>query len=233
MKTHHELRELHGHEYVERFENSQRPTRLRRILEMVAIEPQDRVVDYACGSGMLMMHVAPLAKSYVGVDFSQPFIDRANTKKTSFGMENARFECSTIQEFGKKNQASFDSAFAMDISEHVYDEEWLDILISIRASLRTDGKLYLHTPNARFFLEIMKKHNFILRQFPEHIAVRTPEANIKLLEKAGFRISKVRLIPHYNVMRFLHPLSFIPFFGAYFQARIFIVAINQHFETPD
>jgi hypothetical protein len=44
------------------------------------------------------------------------------------------------------------------------------------------------------------------------------------LKKAGFRISNVRLIPHYNVLRFLHPLSYAPILGAYFQARIFVEA---------
>lgn len=226
LKTPHELRELHGDEYVQRFENSQHPTRLGRILKMMVIEPQDRVVDYACGSGMLMEHVAPLVKSYVGVDFSQSFIDVANIKKSKFGITNVRFICTTIQDFCRKNPASFDTAFAMDISEHVYDADWVDMLVNIRSSLVTGGKLYLHTPNARFFLEIMKKHNFVLKQFPEHISVRAPEDNIKLLEEAGFRISKVRLIPHYNVLRFLHPLSVIPFFGNYFKARIFIEAVN-------
>ena len=68
----------------------------------------------------------------MGVDFSQPFIDAANDKKRQLGIENARFFCSTIKEFCEENKAQFDGGFAMDFSEHVYDEEWLAILQSFR-----------------------------------------------------------------------------------------------------
>jgi hypothetical protein len=72
----------------------------------------------------------------------------------------------------------------------------------------------------------MKRHNFLVKQFPEHIAVRNLKENIDLLEKAGFQVSKTQLIPHYNILRFLHPLSFLPIIGRYFQARIFVEATN-------
>ena len=80
----------------------------------------------------------------------------------------------------------------------------------------------------------MKHHNFIIKQYPQHIAVRSPEANGKLLVEAGFSINKMKLIPHYNVLRVIHFLSHTPFFGKYFKARIFIEAtpiasVNESF----
>ncbi len=235
LKTNEELKELHGHAYASRFDETQLPSRLERLIANMNFTSQDNVVDFACGSGLLMEYIAPLVKSYVGVDFSQPFIDIANNKKKkiedlaegNFRAKNVRFECASIQDFCRRNPRSFEIAFAMDISEHVYDEEWLDMLTSMRAALVKGGKLYLHTPNARFFLEVMKKHNIFVKQFPEHIAVRTLEDNVTLLKKAGFAIAKTRLIPHYNVLRLLHPLSFMPILGACFQARIFVEAENR------
>ncbi|MCK4695894.1 MAG: hypothetical protein KAT74_09035, partial [Candidatus Cloacimonetes bacterium] len=66
--------------------------------------------------------------------------------------------------------------------------------------------------------------DFIFTQFPEHIAVRTPEHNASLLREADFIEIQVRLIPHYNILRIVHPLSYIPILGKYFKARIFIEA---------
>ena len=70
----------------------------------------------------------------------------------------------------------------------------------------------------------MKDKNFLLKQFPEHIAVRTMEANAALLEQAGLQIVQARRLPHYNWLSILHPLSFLPVAGDCFAARLFIEA---------
>jgi 2-polyprenyl-6-hydroxyphenyl methylase/3-demethylubiquinone-9 3-methyltransferase len=233
IKSNEELKALHGEEYAKKFGQTN-SYRLSRLIDRVNINSRTNVADFACGSGMLLEHIAPRVNSYVGVDFSEPFIRIANTNKQKFESQSqdnlwakkARFECASIQDFCRRNSGIFDVGFAMDISEHVYDDEWLDILLHIRSSMKVGGKLYLHTPNARFFLEIMKRQNFLVKQFPEHIAVRSLKENLKLLEKAGFRISNTRLIPHYNILRFLHPISFLPIIGPYFKARIFVEAEN-------
>ncbi len=226
MKTPSELKQLHGQQYAIKLELNQNVQRLERLIANTRLTPNDNVLDVGCGSGMLMPQIAPFVKSYTGVDFSEPFIELANARKTSMGITNAKFECADIKEFCKKNTDVFSVAFALDLSEHIYDEEWLQILMVIKSALIRGGKLYLHTPNSRFILEIMKKHNFILKQFAQHVAVRTLDENIALLKEAGFTISRALLIPHYNLMRITHPLSFIPFIGEHFEARIFIEALR-------
>ena len=116
---------------------------------------------------------------------------------------------------------------ALDFSEHVNDEQWLQILKSIKSSLKIGGRLYMHTPNANFFLEIMKNRNFIFKQFPEHIAVRSAKQNQLLLEKVGYKVKETKFIPHYNFLKYIHWFSFIPGLGSYFKARIFIVAVRN------
>jgi 2-polyprenyl-3-methyl-5-hydroxy-6-metoxy-1,4-benzoquinol methylase len=173
---------------------------------------------------MLMELIAPKVKSYIGVDFSEPFIDAANTKKEELSIENAEFVCSDINVFCNDHHNTFDIAFAMDISEHVYDSDWKQILISIRRSLKPNAKLYLHTPNADFFLEKMKNKNFLVKQFPAHIAVRTPKHNAQIIKDAGLEIENIWLLPHYNSLKFIHLISYIPVLGKYFKARILIEA---------
>ncbi len=223
MKSSLELKEMYGKKYVDNYENHS-PIRLERLVSYFSLNNTHVAVDFACGNGMLMEYVAPQVKEYIGVDFSEFFIDSANNRKNRLGIANAKFVHSEIENFCQTHKKIFDVGFAMDFSGHVYDKEWVKILNNIRASLKVNGKLYLHTVNANFFLEIMKKRTFIVKEFPEKVAIRTPEHNISLLEEAGFRVNKLRLLPHYNTLRFIHPLSYIPLIGKYFKARIFIEA---------
>ena len=223
MKSKEELKQLHGDDYVEAYKKKL-PMRLERLLRYMRLDHTVSAADFACGNGMLMELIAPRVKSYTGVDFSEPFIRVANEKKEQLAIRNAEFVCANISDFCQQRLGSFDAAFAMDVSEHIYDEEWLQTLKSIRSSLKPGGRLYIHTPNAEFLLERMKDKGILFKQFPEHIAVRSPEHNMALLRDAGFTIAQLRLIPHYNVLKILHPLSYIPGLGKLFKARIFIEA---------
>jgi 2-polyprenyl-6-hydroxyphenyl methylase / 3-demethylubiquinone-9 3-methyltransferase len=225
MLSENELKRLHSKEYVESFEKEQSKFRLERLIKTVNLSSEYRVADFGCGNGMLLPLLASKVKSYTGIDFSQEFIDCAERRKSELSISNAEFFCADIVRFCEENKRSYDAAFAMDFSEHVYDEGWLAILKAIRISLKQGGLFYMHTPNSEYFLEIMKKHNFIIKQFPEHVAVRSPRENIVLLEKAGFKINRVQLIPHYNVLRLLHPISYLPCIGRFFKARILIESI--------
>jgi len=226
MRSSEELKDFYAGEYVENYARTHTPIRIERLLKHVHLRRDDAVADFACGDGMLMPYVAPRVASYVGVDFSEEFIKKANERRQLLGIQNAEFHTADINAFCDGNQNRFDRAFALDFSEHVYDGQWLEILASIRNALKAGGSLYVHTPNSLFFVEQMKKHSIFLTQAPQHVAVRSPSQNIELLRRAGFRIERVELTAHYNPLGALHVLSHIPILGRYFQARIFIDAVK-------
>jgi len=219
-----DLVSLYGEEYVSKFEVNQSPDRLHRLLPLMDLTPQSIVADFACGNGMLMELVAPMVQKYVGVDFSQSFIEAANRKRDRLAIRNASFVCARIEDFCAEYPEYFDVSLVMDASEHIPDGEWTSILSGIRSSMKSGGKLYVHTPNADFFLEIMKSKHFLVRQFREHVAVRTPSQNAEMLYRAGFSRVETILLPHYNFLKYLHPISFLPKVGKYFKARIFVSA---------
>lgn len=223
MKTARELRELHGEEYVEGYKTHS-PERLWRLNKYFDLKQTDQVLDVACGDGMLLDVVASRVESYVGIDFSEPFIRAANARRDKLGAEHARFVCSEVDSFCNDNPNVFDVAFALDLSQHVYDEQWHEILRGINNSLKPGGTLYMHTPNAEFILEVMKNSGFLLSQFPQIVAPRNPEACMATIKKAGFHNLRLELIPHYNRLRILHAFSYIPYVGKYFKARILITA---------
>ncbi len=220
-----ELKKLHGTEYVTRFESEQLPVRLERLIDRMDLDSTMNVCDFGCGNGLLMPYLCPIVSEYVGVDFSEEFIVSANRNRDQCRFKNAHFYCDSIDHFCSQRTNFFDAGFAFDLSEHVPDDRWLEILKSIRLSLKCSSPIYLHTPNAVFFVELMKKRGFILKQFPEHVAVRNSQENRRLLLQAGFKSIEITSLPHYNILKYFHIFSCLPFAGRFFEARLFIRAI--------
>jgi len=215
---------LHGHEYMHNLLKAESSARLLPVMQYVELGKNYTVADFACGNAPLLNVLGHAVKSYYGVDFSPPAINNAESRKSKLALQNVHLQCRSIKSFCNENYEKFDAGFALDLSEHVWNEEWVQILSSIKPSLKKGAKLYIHTPNGNFFLEIMKSHNFIFKQFPEHIAVRNVEENVILLERAGYKIKKVVFLPHYNILKYMHMFSYMPWIGKYFQARLLIVA---------
>ena len=218
------LQDLYEKDYVDTFGREQSPYRISRLMQYIDLPKDADVADFGCGNGMLLACLPGHIRSYSGVDFSEPFIIAAQERQKKSGISNAEFFCESIASFCDRNPEKFDAGFVLDLAEHVYDREWSAILAAIHRSLKPGGRLYLHTPNAEFFLEVLKKKNIGFHQFKEHVAVRDVTGNIRLLKDAGFSRTEVKLLPHYNILRFVHILSFFPVLGNYFKARIFIIA---------
>jgi len=221
-----ERKALHGADYAERFEYAHPIERITRLVPLMSLSGNEKLVDIGCGNALSMTAMKGHYEAYTGVDFSMPFIKAARSRAQSHGILNAEFYCGSAEDFAVDNADRFDVALALDISEHVYDDEWLGISLAIRRMLLPGGRLFLHTPNLEFFVERMKDKNFLLKQFPEHIAVRSMQGNIRILRNAGFKIRHAQNLPHYNWLSVLHPLSQLPGLGRYFGARLFIEAVK-------
>jgi len=217
---------------IRSFYNSKYATKLskqtiyknKRLLKYIRFEKTDSVVDFGCGDGRFAHLIHDRINSYTGVDFSNDFIEIAKNNLLQTNINNACFICEEISSFCKNNPNSFDKAFALDFTEHVYDEELIRIFKAVKYSLKVNGIFYIHTPNGDYFIEKLKTAG-ILKQFPEHIAVRNDKENIQIFKKAGFTRITVKFISHYEkILGLLHFLSYIPIFGKYFKARIFISA---------
>ncbi|MCA9450754.1 MAG: hypothetical protein KC931_26770, partial [Candidatus Omnitrophica bacterium] len=68
-----DLRELYREGYVSKYP-SEDNGRLSQQLRFVNFNPEDRVVDFACGNGLLLDLIHGRVKEYVGVDFPSEFI---------------------------------------------------------------------------------------------------------------------------------------------------------------
>ncbi|MFH1708966.1 MAG: class I SAM-dependent methyltransferase [Planctomycetota bacterium] len=216
-----QLRELHGKDYVERYHQTD-GFRIGRMINLIQFGKNDVVLDIGCGNGLLLDYVADKVNRYYGVDFSEEFIKVARSRQASNKINNAEFICGDVTAFCRESEVKFDKIFALDFTEHIYNEDFLEIFAAISRSLNKEGTLYLHTPNRDYILEILKARG-ILRQLPEHVAVRTPEQYSDLLQQTGFREIEIVFLSHYlKIPSIFAFLRYVPLINKYFKARLFI-----------
>jgi SAM-dependent methyltransferase len=158
----------------------------------------------------------------VGVDFSDEFIRAAEARRRAAGIANGSFHCGDIVSFCDANPNRFDAAFALDFSEHIYDDQFVRIFRAIHGSLKPGSALYIHTPNAEYFMERLKTRG-LLTQVEGHVGVRDAAQHAKLLAECGFASVHVRYLAHYlHAASLLHGLGLLPLVGQLFRARLFL-----------
>lgn len=218
-----QLRDLYRGDYVESFRKGTRiQERLVRLLPLIDLGTEMVVADLGCGDGLLLDLLHDRVGHYHGIDFSSEFIAAARRNQDAAGIANATFHCESIVDFCARHPGGIDRFFAMDFTEHVYDEDLLPILAAARRALKSGGRLYVHTPDAAFLLEILKDRG-ILKQVTGHVAVRSAAQYAALMTAAGFRETIVRHLPHYlPAVGWVHALSWLPWAGRHLRARLFL-----------
>jgi cyclopropane fatty-acyl-phospholipid synthase-like methyltransferase len=216
-----ELRAIYVQSYVDQYDPHS-VQRVKRLLRFFDLSPDDVVADFGCGNGVLLELVAPRVREYVGVDFSEEFVRAAERRRDAAGIRNGTFHCGEIVSFCEAHPNRFNAAFALDFSEHIYDDQFARIFRAIHGSLKPGAPLYLHTPNAEYFMERWKERG-ILKQVDGHVGVRDAREHEALLRECGFADVRVRYLAHYlYVASLFHGLGFLPLVGPLFRARLFV-----------
>jgi 2-polyprenyl-6-hydroxyphenyl methylase / 3-demethylubiquinone-9 3-methyltransferase len=219
--TDEELRAIYNQSYVDQYDPHAVP-RMRRMLPLFDLSSGDEVADFGCGNGVLLELVSPRVRAYTGVDFSKEFVRAAERRRDALGIRNGTFHCGDIVAFCKDRPNRFDAAFALDFSEHIYDDQFLIVFRAICESLKPGAPLYLHTPNAQYFMERLKARG-ILTQVEGHVGVRDARRHQALLEQCGFAEVEIRYLAHYlYIASLFHGLGFLPLVGGLFRARLFL-----------
>jgi 2-polyprenyl-6-hydroxyphenyl methylase / 3-demethylubiquinone-9 3-methyltransferase len=224
-----ELRAIYGQSYVDQYD-AHAVKRIRRMQPFFELSGDETVADFGCGNGVLLELIAPRVREYVGVDFSEAFVRAAERRRDARGIRNGTFHCGDIVAFCAQHPNEFDVGFALDFSEHIYDDQFLLIFSAIHGALRPGASLYLHTPNGEYFIEGLRERR-ILSPVEGHVAVRDARSNQALLAQCGFVDVRVRYLAHYlSAASAFHGLGALPLVGRYFRARLFLTCRKKNKE---
>ncbi len=198
----------------------------RDILDLARPGADKTVLDLGSALGDVCFLLAPHVKEAVGVDASPRAIELARARASDRGFENVRFVAGDVADLGAVADGSVDVAGAFDLLEHVDDETVRRMLRSLVRVLKPGGVFVAYTPNREHYVERLKARNVVLKQFPEHIAVRRPREIRRLIEGAGWRVRSLTYSPApFPVMRWLErALLPIPVLGRPFRYRILVRA---------
>jgi cyclopropane fatty-acyl-phospholipid synthase-like methyltransferase len=203
--------------------------RNRDALRVVAPRPSDRILELGSACGDLTLLLASLAREVVGVDASPVALEMAEAERRSRGIANVRFERADVADLSAFSAGSFEGAAAIDLVEHIDDATLAAMLREIRRVLVPGGRLGLYTPDRRHYVERLKAHDLVLKQFPEHIAVRRVEEYGRFLREAGFEIELLdySVSPFPGVRWIERALAPLPVIGPTFRYRIVLRAVSK------
>jgi 2-polyprenyl-3-methyl-5-hydroxy-6-metoxy-1,4-benzoquinol methylase len=145
----------------------------RLVGSCVPLSPQRTWVDYGCGHGGLVRHVARGGRCRI-VGFEQGAIVKA--------ARAAGVEVLGEEELGALD-GKVDVVTALDVLEHTTDP--VGVLRRIRRLLRPGGLLFATTANAAPFRDRIVAWNYVIPEI--HVSFFEPRTLAVAFEKAGFR----------------------------------------------
>ena len=177
--------------------------RWRRLAVRLTVRPGDRVLDACCGTGDLALAARDAGAEVVGLDFSEPMLERARRKGPdlewvqgdllALPFEDASFDAATVG-FGVRNVADLERGLAelarvvrpggrlaiLEITTtrgplKPFYKLWFDVLIPLAGKVLPGGKAYTYLPAS-------------VRRFPG------PEELSRLVEAQGFTDVSHRLL---------------------------------------
>ena len=171
-------------------------SRLLASVEMLSTQPDMRVLEVGCGSGVFASQVATASQARViGVDANVRAVEFARSR---FVHPNLRFEVGNLSDLRFADQ-SFERIALLEVIEHIYQHQALELLLALRSLLTPGGRLVISTPNALSawpMIEWLLDHFRLVPQMKgeQHVARYHPESLRALCEPLGFRLLESRTL---------------------------------------
>jgi ubiquinone/menaquinone biosynthesis C-methylase UbiE len=218
---------LHPHHWFRNPERKYRE-RDRDVLRVVAPGPADLVVELGSARGDVSFLLSGHCREVVGVDAAPEAIAMAEGERSRRGIPNVRWLEGDVADLSAIADRTADAVAAIDLVEHIDDPTLRAMLAECRRILKPGGRLGIYTPDRLHYVERMKAHDFILDQFPQHIAVRRTGEYVAFLLEAGFRVSlSAWSVSPFPAVRWLERLlAPLPLVGPTFRYRILLQATS-------
>lgn len=108
------------------------PRTLAKLLDALAIQPDELVLDLACGYGYSVAVIARLAQAVVAIETEEELVAEAEQRLSEAGVDNAAVLCAALTE-GAPRQGPYDVILIEGAVEHVPD--------AITEQLRDGGRI--------------------------------------------------------------------------------------------
>ncbi len=228
--------ELYPREYFESlhpahwFRNPPRKyaERNRDAFRLLDPKKDDVVVELGCARGDLTFLLAPRVKEVIGVDASREALTMAEAERIRRDLPNVRWLKADVADLSPLPDASANAVAAIDLVEHVDDPTLGAMLKECHRILVPGGRLAIYTPDRAHYVERLKAHDFVLKQFPQHIAVRRAGAYVAMLKEAGFTLGLLDFsVSPFPAVRWIEKLlAPLPLVGPTFRYRILIRGVR-------
>ena len=119
--------------------------KLNVINRRCQFDPEDRVLDVGCGSGVICDYLAPKVKRVVGADGNLSAVEFA---RGQYDHGNLEFRHGLVEQLDF-TAGSFSWIVNMEVLEHLYLEQGKALLNTFYGLLEPGGSIFLTTPNYR------------------------------------------------------------------------------------
>jgi ubiquinone/menaquinone biosynthesis C-methylase UbiE len=138
---------FYSFDYAQVAEDTERTAQEAEFIRtQLGLQPGDRVLDLACGSGRHVLALAPYAASILGTDRTVSMIEQAKLAKREIGATNVEFEQQDMRELAFEGE--FDAVYNYFTAWGYYDDKTnFDILRRVFRALRPGGRLLVEMLN--------------------------------------------------------------------------------------
>jgi 2-polyprenyl-3-methyl-5-hydroxy-6-metoxy-1,4-benzoquinol methylase len=150
---------------------------------------KESVLDYGCGTGYLVPHLAKLVHRVVGADASAQVVAEATRLQRGVTGFGGAF---LVQDLVNTGQ-TFDAVVCIEVVEHLYDAQLDELTRNVRALSKEGAHVIFTTPNN----EDLEKSSvycpasdLVFHRF-QHVRSWNQETLPKYLEGHGFEIERV------------------------------------------
>ncbi len=159
-----------------------------RLVEAVGDFPSARVLDLACGPGIVAEAIAPHVRGVVGIDMTPRMIELARQRFSGAHLDNGLFMVASAEDL-PFDGASFDQVVTRLSLHHLADPT--AVLTGARRVLRASGRLIVADVISSESTDEAMLHNTLERlRDPTHVRMLSPDELLSAIKRAGFTITR-------------------------------------------
>ncbi len=115
----------------------------RTVARIQSLAPR-RVLEIGCGSGLLLLRIAPDCERYTGIDLSPQALTGLQHKVEKRGLGNVRLLHASATELDRLGDERYDTIIVNSVAQYFPDKDYLDAVLRQAAErLEPDGRLFV------------------------------------------------------------------------------------------